>query len=285
MKIDVVCPLFNASGIIENLIDSFFAQKNVQIGKVVFPVTESDDVEKTIEVITARGLTYFTIKKQDFSHSLTREKAIMEYCENEVVIMTSQDVIFNDENAFFNLASSIADGVIYAYGRQTAKKKDIEHYVRKSNYPAESAVYSGEDLENKNIKCLFSSDAFSAYDREKFIKLGGYDSRHMMMNEDMYYSKKVLESGFKKAYVAEAVVCHSHKYKLKQLYNRYYETGKWFKEFPEFQNYSVNSSGFALAKKVLKGALKDFNIRVLLVFLPNMLARYLGLKKGKKTNK
>ena len=282
MKIDVVCPLYNADGIIENLIDAIFSQENVDIGRVIFPITESENFEKTIDVITSKNLTYFTVKKQDFSHSLTREKAIMEYAESPVVIMTSQDVIFEDKNAFYNLASKINDKVIYAYGKQLAKGKDIEYYVRKNNYANESAVFTKDDLNAKNIRCLFSSDAFSAYNREKFIELGGYDGKHMMMNEDMYYSKKVLENGYEKAYVSEAKVYHSHKYTLKQLYSRYYATGKWFKEFPEFGEFNVGSSGFSLAKRVLKGALKDFNIKVLFAFLPNMMARYLGMKKGKK---
>ena len=282
MKIDVVCPLYNADGIIDNLIDAIFGQENVDIGRVIFPITESENFEKTIDVITRKNLTYFTVKKQDFSHSLTREKAIMEYAESPVIIMTSQDVIFEDKNAFYNLASKINDKVIYAYGKQLAKRKDIEYYVRKNNYSEESAVYTKEDLSAKNIRCLFSSDAFSAYNREKFIKLNGYDGKHMMMNEDMYYSKKVLENGYEKAYVSEAKVYHSHKYTLKQLYSRYYATGKWFKEFPEFSEFNVGSSGFSLAKRVLKGALKDFNIKVLFAFLPNMMARYLGMKKGKK---
>ena len=129
---------------------------------------------------------------------------------------------------------------------------------------------------------FFASDAFSAYYRPVFLELCGYDDIHMMMNEDMYYAKKVIDRGFKKAYVATAVVEHSHKYTLKQLYRRYYATGKWFAEHPEFDGYKTTDSGMKLAKHVLGRALREFNIPVLLRFLPDMTSRYLGMKKGKR---
>ena len=131
------------------------------------------------------------------------------------------------------------------------------------------------------LKAFFASDAFAAYHRPTFIKLGGYDHINMMMNEDMYYSKKILDNGYKKAYVSTALVEHSHKLTFGQLYNRYYETGKWFHAHPEFDNYKTTDSGLKLATHVLKSALKDFNIPVLFRFLPDMISRYLGMKKGK----
>ena len=42
------------------------------------------------------------------------------------------------------------------------------------------------------------------------------------------------------------------------------------------------ATGGKLAKSVFKAALKDFNLPVLFKFLPNMAARYLGMKKGEK---
>ena len=129
---------------------------------------------------------------------------------------------------------------------------------------------------------FFSSDAFSALDRNVFIKLNGYQGYNVMMGEDMLYSKFVLDNGYKKAYVAEAIVEHSHKYTLKQLYNRYYETGKFHKEVGFFKNYKTNDSGLKLALSVLGQALIHFDIIVIFRWLPDMAARYLGMRKGKK---
>ena len=282
MVTDIVCPLYKAEKIVNNIIDSLEKQKDIRIGRLVFPVTRTPDCEKTVKVIEERGYSYFLVDKQDFSHSLTRERAIKDYCENEVVVMMSQDIRFLSEYSVSKLCESVKGQVVYAYGRQTAKKSTVEYYIREANYGGTSRKVSETDIESLQLKAFFSSDAFSAYNRTVFLALNGYDGKNMMMNEDMYYSRRVLLSGYEKAYVADAVVEHYHNYTLKTLYNRYYETGKWFHDFPEFKNYKAMATGGKLAKSVFKAALKDFNLPVLFKFLPNMAARYLGMKKGEK---
>lgn len=284
MLIDVVCPIYKGEKIIENLIHSVLRQKNIEIGNMVFPITESENSDKIANIVKKYGYTYFIVKKDEFSHSLTREKAIKTYCTNNIVLMISQDINFENEYSIYNLVKNIENDVVYVYGRQIAKKKSIEHYIRKTNYGTESLVVSNDDIERMQLKAFFASDAFSAYNRDCFIKLGGYDEKHMMMNEDMYYSRKILLAGYKKKYVADAVVEHFHEYTLKRLYNRYRETGYWFHVFKEFSNYKVTSTGGQLARGVLKMALKDFNIPVLIKFIPNMTARFMGMKKGEKWN-
>lgn len=283
MKIDVVCPLYEAAEEIDGFLTRLNAQTGVEIQKKVFAVTKSADHERTVEKLQAAGCDYFLVEKEDFSHSLTRQKAINDYCVSDVVVMMSQDVILENEDALLLLAQAVSDQVPYAYGRQICKKKTIEFYVRSKNYGAESFVVSQEDVEKMQLKTFFASDAFSAYHRPTFLALGGYDNEHMMMNEDMYYSKKVIDAGLKKAYVAEAIVEHSHKFTLKQLYERYYQTGLWFAKYPQFDGYKTTDSGLKLALYVFKKALLNFNIPVLFRFLPDMTSRYLGMKKGKKT--
>ena len=282
MNVDVVCPLYGADNYIDAFIANLQKQKNVTYGNVVFCITEEGDTSTVKEKITAAGYTYFSVEKNEFSHSLTREKAISEYCTSEIVVMISQDVVLFDENAVYALASAINEEVVYAFGKQVCKKKTIEHYVRQKNYGKQSKIVSSEDIDEMQLRAFFASDAFSAYHRETFVRLNGYDHQHMMMNEDMYYAKKIIDAGYKKAYVAEAVVEHSHKLKLKKLYRRYYETGKWFKAHPEFDGFKTTDTGMKLAFYVLGQALKHFNIPVLFRWLPDMAARYLGMKKGKK---
>ncbi len=283
MKIDIVCPLYEAENILDGFLSRLNAQTGVEIHKIVFPVTVSNDSDATLEKIKEAGRDYFLVEKEEFSHSLTREKAIMEYCESDIVIMLSQDVILENEDAFLLLAQSLNEEVAYAYGRQICKKKTIEYYIRNKNYGPNARLVSKEDVEQLQLSAFFASDAFSAYYRPTFLKLGGYDGVPMMMNEDMYYAKKVIDAGYKKAYVASAVVEHAHKYTLKQLYERYYQTGLWFSQHEEFDGYKTTDSGVKLALYVFKKALLGFNVPVLFRFIPDMLARYLGMKKGKKS--
>ena len=283
MKVDIVIPVFKEFEQIKNLYLSLLEQKEVEI-EVIVPLTLSgEEVDNQIrDFLIENKITYFEVPLKDFSHSLTREKAVREYASSDVVIYMSQDVKLMDELSVYKLAEVINEDIIYAFGRQVCTNKSIEKYIRKKNYPVESYVVSKDDIETKQLMAFFASDAFSALNREAFIKLNGYQGYDVMMGEDMLYSKFILDAGYRKMYVAEAVVDHSHKYTLKQLYNRYYETGKFHKQVGLFEQYKSTDSGFKLAMYVLKEALKHFDIPVLFRWLPDMTARYLGMKKGKK---
>ena len=285
IRIDVVCPLHLADEDVGEVIKGLREQKDIELHKVVFPLTEEGDLSAVIAQIEEAGYTYFLVPKPEFSHSLTRQKAILEHCESDVVLMMSQDVRFAGERAVAELCGAVDATVPYAFGRQICTRRSIERYTREKNYGRESLTVDADSVTAMQLSAFFASDAFSAYHRPTFVEIGGYDSVHMMMNEDMYYAKKVIDRGLKKAYVATAVVEHSHKYKLKQLYNRYRATGEWFAAHPEFDGYKTTDSGMKLAKYVLGRALQDFNIPVLFRFLPDMTSRYLGMKKGKKENK
>lgn len=282
IEVDVFVPLYNAENLVDDLIKSIFKQKNIKINKVLFGITESND--DTLEKIKSyKNVSYFIVKKDDFSHSLTREKGI-ELCISKFVVMMTQDVVITDDFAFFNLTKCLVEesNLAFAFGRQISKYKNIERYIRERNYPNTSYTVSKKDIEEMQLRAFFSSDAFSVYDRDVFLEIGGYDHKNLPLSEDMYYSRKCLLSGFNIKYCAEAVVYHSHKFKLKELYNRYYLTGVFFKENPVFNHYKSTETGLKLAVYVFIDILKHFDIISLIRFVPDMAVRYIGMKKGKK---
>ncbi len=282
IRVDIVCPLYHADEYIDRFLEGLASQQDVEINNVVFAITKDErPIDKVVARIEEAGYTYFEVSPEKFSHSRTRERAIREYCTQRVVIMMSQDVVLRGKYAIRNLATAIFGDVVYAYGRQIVRGRTIERYIRESNYRDASHVIGADDVEELQLRAFFASDAFSAYHRPTFLRLGGYGGGHMMMNEDMYYAKRIIDAGYKKAYVSSAIVEHSHKYKLKQLYDRYYATGIWFAEHPEFNLYKTTDSGVALAKRVFVKAVKHMNIPVLLRFLPDMAARYIGMRQGK----
>ena len=286
IDVDIVCPIYKDSKTLEDLVKSFSTQKCVNIKKIVFPITlshtEEDDVIR--EIVKKYKITSFEIEKENFSHSLTREKAMKEYCSSDIVVMISQDIKLTNSLVFYNLVKDIKSGeTVYNFARQICTNKSIEKYIRAKNYPAKSYYVNQNDVEKMKFMAYFASDACSAYDRNIFIKVGGYGGYDIMMSEDALYSKIILDAGYKKKYCADAIVEHSHKYTLKQLYKRYYDTGVFQSQVTFFKDVSMEGSGMALALYVLKEALKHFDIPVLFRWLPDMAARYLGIKKGKKS--
>lgn len=279
MNIDIICPLYNAEKEIENLHKSLLNQKKVNINKIRYVLTEGKD--NTEEKLKNLNLEYKKIKKDEFSHSLTREKEALD-SKADVIAFITQDVKIIRDDWLYNLTKDIINGDVDAcYSRQICDNNTIEKYTRECNYPKESKIVSKNDIEKLGLKTFFFSDASSAIKKDTFIKLNGYDRKNLIINEDMYIAYKLITNGYKIKYCADSEVIHSHIFTLKQYYDRYKDTGKFFKENSYLNNYKVNQAGGSMAKYVLKRAIQDKNVGVLFRFIPNMAVRFIGMKMGK----
>lgn len=279
MTVDIICPLYNAENDIENLHKSLLMQKDVKINEIKYILTESNDnTEKKLKELE---INFEKIKKEDFSHSLTREKAAFD-SKADIIVFITQDIKIQRDDWLYYLTKEIIDGTVDAcYSRQLCDNNTIEKYTRECNYPEVSRIVSKDDIEKLGLKTFFFSDASSAIKRETFVKLNGYDHKNLVINEDMYIAYKLITNGYKIKYCAESEVVHSHQFTLKQYFNRYKDTGKFFKENSYLNNYKVNQAGGSMAIYVLKRALQDKNWSVLTKYIPNMAARFIGMKMGK----
>ena len=279
MKIDIICPLYQAENYIEGLHESLLKQENVNINKIQYILTRSTDNSE--EILKKNKLNYKLIEKKDFSHSLVRENAAME-SKADIICFISQDIVIENTDWLEKLVKPIIDGKADAtYSRQLTKFNNIEKYTRESNYPDKSSLKSKKDIKKLGLKTFFFSDASSAIKKEVFTELNGYDGKNLPINEDMYLAHKLITNGYKIGYQADSIVYHSHDFKLKELYDRYKLTGKFFKENSYLDQYGTNSSGGNLANYILKRAIKDKNIKVLIRYPFDMAARLIGMKVGK----
>ncbi len=280
MKIDIICPLYNAKKDIERLHREILKQKNVEINNIKYILTDSKD--NTEELLKKLKIEYTKIKKEEFSHSLTREQAALS-SKADIVVFTTQDIIIEREDWLYNLTKDISDGKVQAcFSRQLCTKNTIEKYTREKNYPKKSRIVSNENIKELGLQTFFFSDAASAINRKIFEELNGYDGKKLPTNEDMYIAYKLITKGYKIKYCADSEVIHSHTFTLKQLYKRYYDTGLFFGMNSFLDKYGTTKAGGGMAKYILKRAIQDKNIKVLLNFIPNMAVRYIGMKKGKK---
>lgn len=279
MTIDIICPLYNAENDIEGLHQSLMMQKNVQINQIKYILTESKD--NTENKLNELKIKFTKIRKEEFSHSLTREKAAFE-SNADIVVFITQDVKIKRDDWLYYLTKDIAEGIVDAcYSRQLCDNNTIEKYTRECNYPGTSKIVSKDDVEKLGLKTFFFSDASSAIKRETFVKLNGYDNKNLVISEDMYIAYKLIMNGYKIKYCAESEVVHSHKFTFKQLYKRYYDTGIFFKQNSYLNKHKVNQAGGGMALYILKRAIQDKNGAVLVEFIPNMAARFIGMKMGK----
>ena len=277
--IDIICPLYNAQNYIPNLHKSLLKQKNVKINKIRYILTESND--GTEDYLKKNKIGYKKINKEEFSHSLVREKEALE-SNADLLVFITQDVIIEDDKWLYNLTKDINDDIVASYGRQISKYDNIEKYTREKNYPNNSFIVSKDDIERLVLKTFFFSDAASCIKTSIFKKLNGYDNKNLPISEDMYIAYKIIMNGYKIKYCAESVVFHSHNFSIKELYKRYKETGKFFKENSYLDKYGTNNSGASLAKYVLKRIIKEKRIGLFFRFPFDMGARFIGMKVGKR---
>ena len=278
--IDIICPLYNASKYIDLLHNSLLKQKRVNINKFRYVLTDSnDDTEKYLK---ENDINYRKIKKEDFSHSLVREKEALE-SNADVVVFITQDVVIEDELWLYNLVKDIDDkNIVATYSRQISKFNNIEKYTREANYPDKDVIKSKEDIDKYGLKTFFFSDAASAINTKIFKKLDGYDNNNLPISEDMYIAYKIIMNGYKIKYCSNSIVYHSHKFTIKELYSRYKLTGRFFKDNNYLDQYGTTGSGASLAKYILKRIFQEKRFLLLFRYPFDMAARLIGMKVGKK---
>lgn len=279
MKIDIICPLYNAGEYIKNLNESFLKQENVKLNNIHYILTESSD--NTERFLIDNKCDYKKISRKQFSHSLVREEAALA-SKADIVVFVTQDVIIERVDWLYNLTKDISNEIVATYSRQLSRYNNIEKYTREKNYPEKSNIVSKEDIKKLGLRTFFFSDASSAIKRDVFVKLNGYDNKNLPISEDMYIAYKIIMAGYKIKYCADSEVIHSHNFTLRQIYDRYRLTGKFFKENSYLDNYDTNSTGGGLAIYILKRSIQEYNIRSIIRFPFDMAARLIGMKVGKK---
>lgn len=280
MNIDIICPLYNAENYIKSLHNSLLMQKNVDLKSINYILTRcKDNSEKILKEINAN---YVVIEPSEYSHSLSRE--IMAKKSNaDIIVFISQDIKILKNDWLYFLTKDISNGNCEAaYSRQLADKNNIEKYTREKNYGNQSFLKTKEDIKNMGLNTFFFSDASSAINREIFEKLNYYDGKKLASNEDQYIAYKLIMSGYRIKYCSESEVIHSHDFNFFSLYKRYQDTGEFYRAEPYMNNYGTNSAGSDMAKYILTRIIQDKNWRAAIEYVPNMTARFLGMKIRKK---
>ncbi|WP_099466972.1 glycosyltransferase [Konateibacter massiliensis] len=166
------------------------------------------------------------ISQQKFDHGGTRDMAARK-SDADIVVFMTQDAMPEDEFVIEKLTECFDDSDIgAAYARQLPADdcNEIERFTRSFNYPEKSSVKSLADIDRLGIKTYFCSNVCAAYEKELYTSLGGF-IRHTIFNEDMIFASKIIRSGKKIAYCAEARVVHSHNYTNKQQLKRNFDLG------------------------------------------------------------
>ena len=226
MNCGLIIPTLNAGEQFQTLLEQLAAQ-TLSTKKLIVDSQSTDDTAKLAKNF---GLEVLTIPRKNFNHGATRQFALEKILPLDVVIFLTQDVLLHDDESLAKLVKIFdADkSVGLSYGRQLPHLNATNEaaILRAFNYPAESQLRSFDDRKIYGIKTPFASNSFAAYRVAALQNVGGFPS-NVPLCEDMYVAAKMLMSGWKIFYAADAQVYHSHNYTAAQEFRRYVQIGKF----------------------------------------------------------
>ena len=280
-KISVIIPTLNAEKELPHLLSALHKQTRM-IDEII--IIDSASTDGTVKICKEDSVVkLLQIERKDFDHGRTRDMAFKESIGDIVVFMT-HDAIPARSSLIEKLIAPIESGeAVLSTARQLPKKNAsrMEQLVREFNYPDKSLIRSKADIQKMGIKTFFCSDVCAAYKREVYFELGGFDYP-IKTNEDMFFAAKVINSGYRIAYVADALVYHSHNFTLKEQYKRNYIQGYEIeRHIEELHHVSKGGEGIKLVKYVSKELLKKGHFISFIHFWFDCCARLIGSRIGR----
>nr|WP_314116736.1 glycosyltransferase [uncultured Aggregatibacter sp.] len=281
MKFLLCIPTYNSGTLWCDWIEAYQSQL-LKADKVI--VIDSSSSDNTAKLADESGFLVHSIPKSEFNHGGTRNQAV-EFATSfaDVVVFMTQDAILASPDSLANLLAPFVDPEVAAVcGRQLPhyNATPLAAHARYFNYPSESKVKSQADISMLGIKTAFMSNSFAAYRLSVFEELGGFPD-NTILAEDMYLTAKMILSGYKVAYCAEATVFHSHNYTLKQEFQRYFDTGVFQRDQAWLQQ--IFGKAVAEGKKFMLSELKFLSKNaphLLPKALLSTFAKWVGFKLG-----
>lgn len=280
-KVSLVIPTLDAENDIEDMLNRIYRQTRRPFEVIV---VDSNSSDRTVDIVkTFEWVRLISIDRSEFNHGLTRDMALRE-SSGDIVCFMTQDAVPADDFYIENLIAPILsdDRIAVSSGRQLPKNdaRRFEQLVREFNYGPESNIRTKADIATMGIKAYFATDVCSAYRRNVYIELGGFEKTNM--SEDMLMAAKALNAGYSVAYAADARVYHSHNLTPAEQYRRNYAIGRFLEANRQIVSCASEvGEGGRLVKSVSCQLLHEGNIREFVEFGFDCCARLLGNRAGR----
>ena len=222
-KYSIIIPIYNRPDELDELLDSLELQsfKNFEI--IVIEDGSKLRCDKIIEKHSnALDIKYFYKENggQGFARNYGFERASGDY----FVQFDSDAIIPSDY--FEKVEKYFEHEYLDAYGGPDAAHESFTDTQKAINFAMTSVLTTGGTRgKNKNLGGKFHPRSFNfGISREVYEKLGGYIITRM--GEDIEYSIRIIEAGFKVKLIPEAFIYHKRRTSLKQFYKQLFFFGR-----------------------------------------------------------
>lgn len=245
-------------------------------------VVNSSSHDGTVELAQALGCETWVVPRSAFNHGLTRERA-RKRLGCDIVLMLTPDCVLRGPEVIELLVAPIARGcAAVAYARQVAAADadPIARFGRAFAFPEESALRGIEDAARLGAAVAYCSNACAAWSNAALDRIGGF--KPTLVSEETIALCELLARGEKVAYVAEAVVEHSHPSSLRDDFRRQFDIGwtrsAWRHLLLAFG--SDEARGLAFLRGLIAELARE-HPRLLPWALLHTFVRYLGYRTGR----
>lgn len=188
-------------------------------------VVNSSSRDGTVELAQELGAETLVVSRASFNHGATREQA-RRLLGTDVVVMLTPDVHPVSPDFLERLTAPVRSGeAAVAYGRQIARVGAglLERMGRTFNYPPLSHTRTLADWDRWGSYTHFCSNACAAWSSAALDRIGGFTPT--LVSEETIAAARLLARGERIAYVAEAIVVHSHPQGPLDAFRRQFDIG------------------------------------------------------------
>lgn len=280
--LSLILPTWNGAVSLRELLDSL-SRQSVSFHELL--IVDSSSEDDTVAVAKEFSAEVLIIPQDEFDHGGTRTMMARK-ARGDIIIFLTQDIVPASTDALEKLIRPLlSDETIAAtYGRQLPAPDAtlLAAHLRSFNYPPQTVVRSFADRERFGLQTVFMSNSFAAYRRNALAEVD-YFKTGLIFGEDTCAVGRLLLQGYKVAYVAEAMVFHSHNYTCLQEFRRSFDIGV----LHVTENWLLDTYGRAEGRgwQYVQSGLSYFvqmKKRVLVPdFLWRMMLKLLGYKFGR----
>lgn len=188
-------------------------------------VVNSSSEDGTIELARRMGAETLVVPRRTFNHGLTRELA-RRRLGTPICVMLTPDAYPLHDDFLERLTAPIRRGAAaVAYGRQVPREgaELLERVGRAFNYPEHGHVRCLTDWPRFGSYTHFCSNACAAWSSAALDAIGGF--KPTLVSEETIAVAELLGRGESIAYVADAVVEHSHGQSAVEAFRRQFDVG------------------------------------------------------------
>lgn len=284
-NVDIILPVCNPDERTVQAVKRLLKQ-TYPLNRIYIIHTDKGTFPRELEMLSEKiHITH--IRPEQFDHGGTRHQGAM-MSHAEFLLYMTQDALPVNEKLVENLMEAFEDervGAAYARQLPAPDCGAIERFTRTFNYPPESRVKSEEDLGELGIKTYFCSNTCAAYRKSVYMSLGGFETK-IIFNEDMIMAGRIIQSGYKIAYAADAQVIHSHHDGCVKLFKRNFDMAVSQTDHPEiFEGIPSEKEGIRLVKQTAIYLLKTGKPWLVIRLIVQSGFKYLGYRVGRNYQK